>query len=285
MKFLKKIRQHTEIWYLLPGFLGFAMFYIWPFCISLGYSFLDRPVNGTFTGLKNYLELFSNSAYLQGLLNTLRFIGISVPLNMGLALLVAMMAVSFKKYRAIFSLVFLIPLVIPTGSTAFFWKSLFSYDGVLNGFITQMGGQKVNWLDSEWAFYIMILIYTWKNLGYNMILYLDGLSNIPKDYYEAAWVDGAKKHYVFRRITLPLLRPTAVLVLIMSIINSFKIFKEIYMITGNYPHESLYTLQHFMNNMFASLNYPKLTSATALLVAAIALLTQILLRMERKASL
>ncbi|GHU08302.1 hypothetical protein FACS1894151_03980 [Spirochaetia bacterium] len=131
---------------------------------------------------------------------------------------------------------------------------------------------------------MMILIFLWKNCGYNMVLFLSGLGNIPKDYYEAAWLDNASAFQVFRHVTFPCLLPTTVLALIMSIINSFKIFREIYLITGNYPHESIYTLQHFMNNMFASLNYPRLTSAAAVLVAIIAVFTRFLLRLERKVS-
>jgi multiple sugar transport system permease protein len=131
----------------------------------------------------------------------------------------------------------------------------------------------------------MILIFLWKNCGYNMVLFLAGLGNIPQEYYEAAWMDNASSFQVFRHITVPCLLPTAILALIMSIINSFKIFREIYLITGNYPQESIYTLQHFMNNMFASLNYPRLTSATAVLVLIIAFFTQFLLRLERRAAL
>jgi len=148
-----------------------------------------------------------------------------------------------------------------------------------------LGAARVNWLDSFLALPVMIFIFLWKNCGYNMVLFMAGLGNIPKDYYEAAWMDNASSFQAFRHITVPCLLPTAILALIMSIINSFKIFREIYLITGNYPQESIYTLQHFMNNMFASLNYPRLTSATAVLVLIIAFFTQFLLRLERRAAL
>lgn len=270
--------------FLLPGLVGFTVFYIWPFLISLGYSVLDKPVNGSLVGLKNFLDLFQNKAYLKGLGNTLRFIGISVPLNMALSLGIAMLISKMRRHKELFSLLFLVPLVIPSGSMVSFWKALFAYDGALNGLLHSFGIEKINWLDSNLALFVMVLIFIWKNLGYNMVLYLSGLSGIPKDYYEAAWVDGARPWQSFRYITLPHLAPTSVLVLIMSIINSFKVFKEIYLITGSYPHDSIYTLQHFMNNMFTSLNYPKLTTATTVLVVMIALLTQTLLRLERKAT-
>ena len=274
----------TEFFFILPGLLGFAVFFIIPFLISLGYAFMDKPVGGVFVGFSNFLALFQNAAYKKGLTNTLAFIAVSVPLNMGLSLGVALMINQLKRYKELFSLIFLIPLVIPSGSMAFFWRAVFSFDGALNGFIRGLGMERVNWLDSGLAFVVMVFIFIWKNLGYNMIIYLAGLGNIPREYYEAAAVDGARPWQAFRYITLPQLLPTSILVLIMSIINSFKVFKEIYLITGSYPHESIYTLQHFMNNMFTSLNYSRLTTATTVLVVLIALLSQTLLKLERRAS-
>lgn len=285
MKKRYNTKRHNNIGFLflLPGLLGFTAFYIWPFFLSLGYAFTDRAVNGSFYGLKNFSELFGNRAYMTGLRNTLRFIAVSVPLNMAAALGCAMLVRTFKKHRTIFTLIFLVPLVIPSGSMAFFWNSLFAYQGVLNGWLAQLGMAKVRWLDSQLAFAVMVLIFTWKNLGYLMVLYLDGLNRIPPDYYEAARIDGGRPRQIFRWITFPLLYPVSILVMMMSLINSFKVFKEIYMITGGYPHESIYTLQHFMNNMFAALNYPKLTAATVILVVVTAVASQWLLRLERRA--
>ncbi|MCL2093459.1 MAG: sugar ABC transporter permease [Treponema sp.] len=271
--------------FLLPGFSGFLLFFILPFLLSLVYAFLDRPVNGSFVGLQNFINLFQNRAYLLGLKNTLRFIGVSAPLNLALSLALAMLIHRVPGGRQWYTLIFLIPLVIPSGSMVFFWRVLFSFDGALNGALHSLGIPRVPWLDSGIAFPVMVLIFLWKNCGYNMILFLAGLSNIPKDYYEAAWVDNASSFQTFKAVTFPCLLPTTVLTLIMSIINSFKIFREIYLITGSYPQENIYTLQHFMNNMFASLNYPRLTSATSVLVLIIALFTQALLHLERKAEL
>jgi multiple sugar transport system permease protein len=274
-----------EVLFVLPGLLGFLVFFILPFFLSMVYAFLDKPIGGSFVGFANFASLFQNRAYLRGLMNTVRFIGISTPLNLAISLGIAMLVNRIIKNREWFSLIFLIPLVIPSGSMVFFWKTLFSYEGAINGVLNGFGIAKINWLDSNLALPVMIFIFLWKNCGYNMILFLAGLGNIPKDYYEAAWMDNASSFQAFRHITIPCLLPTAILAVIMSIINSFKIFREIYLITGAYPQEGIYTLQHFMNNMFVSLNYPRLTSATAVLVLIIALFTQFLLRLERKATL
>lgn len=274
--------MEPSLLFLLLGLSGLMLFYIWPFLISLMYAFMDKPVNGSFVGLKNFNELIHNKPYLLGLRNTLLFIGISVPFGMVLSLLVAMLIHRVRKHKEIFALVFLIPLVIPSGSMVFFWKALFLKNGYINALLNSIGIEGVNWLETSAAFYVIILIFLWKNLGYNMVLFMAGLHNIPKEYYEAAAVDGANALHAFFRITLPGLTPMTVLVVIMSVINSFKVFKEVYLITGSYPHESIYMLQHFMNNMFTSLNYQKLTTATCILVVITTLLVWFLFQFERK---
>ncbi|MDR0841505.1 MAG: sugar ABC transporter permease [Christensenellaceae bacterium] len=280
---MKNRRIPPGFWFLLPGLLGFLLFYILPFGGSVGYSVMSQPVNGKFVGVQNYLSLLASPAYLRGLWNTVKFMGVSVPLNMALSLGVALL-IRKKRHRELFTLIFLIPLVLPSGSMAFFWRVVFSYNGALNGALQGLGIGKVNWLDSALALPVMVLIFIWKNMGYNMVLFLSGLHSIPMEYYEAAWVDGASPRQALWSITLPNLAATSVLVCIMSVVNSFKVFREIYLLTGNYPHQSIYTLQHFMNNMFASLNYPKLTTATTILVCIIAVLTQGLLWLERRTS-
>lgn len=278
------ITKNYAFIFILPGLIGFIIFFIWPFIVSLGYTVVDKPVNGSFVGIDNFVSLFQNKPYLQGLKNTLIFMLICIPLNMALSLFTALCINKVKRFRELFTLIFLIPLVIPSGSMAFFWKMLFSYNGYLNNFLGSFGIAKVNWIESEYAIFVIVLIFIWKNLGYNMVLFMAGLNGIPKEYYESAKVDGAGAWNIFRKITMPCLWPSFVLVLIMSIINSFKVFKEIYLLTGNYPHESIYTLQHFMNNMFNSLNYTRLATATSVLVLGITILTQVLLRIERRAT-
>ena len=277
-----KVRIDSGILFLLPGLAGVFMFYLWPFLVSLWYAFTDSPVKGSFIGFGNFIDLLHNKPYLLGLKNTLIFIGMSVPLGMILSLIVAIMIRRTGRRKDLFTLVFLIPLVIPSGSMVFFWKALFLSDGYVNGVFAFLGLKEVDWLETQAAMYVVLLIFIWKNLGYNMVLFMAGLHNIPKEYYEAAAVDGSGAALTFFHVTLPGLAPMIVLTAIMSVINSFKVFKEIYLITGNYPHESIYMLQHFMNNMFYSLNYQKLTTATCILVLIITAMAQILFQYERR---
>ena len=270
--------KDKAIYFLLPSIVGFMIFFIFPFVISLGYAFLDKPVGGKFVWFSNFVSLFQNSSYQKALRNTVIFMGICVPLNILCSLGIAVLVNGIKKYKQFFSLVFLIPLVIPSGSMVFFWKMMFANNGFINGLL----GTNIRWLETNWAMVIIVLVFIWKNLGYNIVLIMAGMAGIPKDYYEAAVVDGASRWQAFNLITLPFLVPTFVLTTLMSIINSFKVFKEIYLITGNYPHNSIYMLQHFMNNMFSSLNYARLTTATTVLVLVITLITMGLFKLERR---
>jgi len=275
-------KNHVGLLFILPGFLGFALFYLLPFVVSVGYSFMSRPVGGSFVGFDNYVSLLQSQAYRLGLRNTVLFIGFAVPLNMALSLGLAMIIRHTGQYKPLFVLVFLIPLVIPSGSMVFFWQAIFAKEGIINGILVGLGFERVNWLNSEWARLVLLIMFVWKNLGFNLVLFLAGLSNIPKECYEAAGVDGASRWQTLRRITLPMLMSTTVLVLLMSIINSFKVFREVYLLMGRHPHESVYMLQHFMNSNFFSLNYPRLTTATTLLAIAISATTLGLFAWEKR---
>jgi len=137
-------------------------------------------------------------------------------------------------------------------------------------------------MKTEFARVVVVIVYLWKNIGYNMVLFLAGLQNIPIQYYEAADIDGANNWNKFANITLVYLIPTTFFIFVMSIINSFKVFRETYLISGAYPHDSIYMLQHYMNNMFASLDYQKLTSAAFIMAVFIYILVLLLFKVERK---
>lgn len=269
---------------LMISLAGFCLFYLVPFIVSFFYSVVDNPINGVFCGLQNYKELFENQYFLRGLKNTAMFMAISIPLNMALSLGVALIIHNMKRYPKFFSLIFLIPLAIPSATSAFFWESFFGLHGTLNKFLSMFGIAEIDWFDSKYSMIVMVIIFIWKNIGYNMALFLSGLSSIPEQYYEYADVEGAGTLWKFKHITWVYLTPTTFLVLIMTFVNSFKVFKEIYLITGEYPPEGLYVLQHYMNNMFLSLNYSKLASTVYILTIVIVLFVAFLFRTERKLS-
>ncbi len=262
--------------------LGFSFFYIFPFVFSLIYGLVDNPINMKFVGIKNFIDLFNNQYFMRGLKNTALFMLISIPLNIVISLAIALIINKLVKLRNIFSLVYLAPLVIPSATTAFFWGNMFGYHGVINKFINKFGYVGIDWFQSDYAMIIMIIIFLWKNIGYNTALFISGINSIPDQYYECASTEGANALWRFKTVTIKYLTPTMFLVLIMTFVNSFKVFKEIYILTGEYPSDSLYVLQHYMNNMFLSLNYSKLVSAVYILTAVIVSFVAFVFHMENR---
>jgi multiple sugar transport system permease protein len=284
MKRLWRRELFTAALFLAPSLLGFAVFFFVPFFIGFYYSLMDSPVDGAFVGLNNYSNLLNNDVFRRAAYNTFRFTAISVPLNMLLSMGLANLLNRVVYLKSMLRIGFVAPLVIPVASIVLVWQVIFSLNGSLNAALVSRGFRPEDWLESDKALYVVILVYLWKNIGYNMILFLAGLQNIPADYYEAASIDGAGSFRKWYSITLVYLTPATFFVFIMSIINSFKVFRETYLLAGEYPHESIYMLQHFMNNMFKSLDYQKLTSAAFLMAIVIVVLVFIFFLVERRIS-
>jgi multiple sugar transport system permease protein len=284
MKMQQLVRKQSvvAIGFLAPSIIGFAIFYLIPFAIGVFYSLMDRTIDGSFVGLANYKELLASDSFLKASANTLLFTGISVPVLIVISLLLALLLNQNVYIRKWLRTAYVLPLVVPVASIVMVWQILFDWNGALNGWLNHLGQDRVDWMNSEWARVVISAAYLWKNVGYNIILFLAGLQSIPSDYYETADLEGAGPFRKLTSITLIYLTPTLFFVVLMSIINSFKIFRETYLIAGDYPHDSIYMLQHYMNNMFYSLDVQKLTAAATLMVIAIFVLVLGMMTLERK---
>ncbi|WP_195892733.1 carbohydrate ABC transporter permease [Desnuesiella massiliensis] len=268
--------------FIAPSLIGFSIFYIIPFIIGVYYSFIDNAVNGSFVALKNYKELLSNSSFVKASSNTFIFMAIGIPLIIAISLMIAMALNKNLYFRNILRGAFILPLGVTVSSIIIVWQIFFDWNGVINQWISVFGIERVDWMKSEWGMWVLISIYIWKNIGYNIIIFLAGLQSIPTVYYEAAAIDGAGKFAKFKNITIVYLTPTMFLVVLMSMINAFKIFRETYLMAGDYPYDSIYMIQHYMNNMFTSLDMQKLTAAATLMFIVISLVVLILFFIERR---
>lgn len=277
-----KREEISAVLFIAPSVIGVLIFFIIPFLWMIYYSFFDSPFNGNFVGLRNYTDLISNSSYKQAVTNTIVFTGISVPLIIIISLLISVLLNKNIYFRQQIRTAFIVPLVVPVASIILFFELLFDQRGFMNAVLNRLNALPVDWMNSSWAMFVVILIYVWKNIGYNIILFLAGLQNIPKEYYEAASIDGANAIVQFFKITVVYLMPTTFFVLVISIINSFKVFKEVYLLAGDYPHQSIYMLQHYMNNMFRKLDYHKLVTSAILMALVIYLLLFILYRVQNR---
>lgn len=282
-KLRRRILAESKAWsWLAPSLIGVLIFFIVPFCVIIYYSVLDNPIFANFVGIDNFVKLFSNSAFLRAARNTAIFSVISVPLSVVLALWMAFALNSKIPGKSWLRSCFLCPLMVPIASVVLVWQVIFHYHGTLNQVTELFGLEPVDWLKTTWSYMVLTVMFLWKTLGYNMILFMSAIAGIPQDIIEVAELEGAGRWYTFLHIKLRYLSPTILFVTILSIISSFKMFREVYLLTGDYPFESMYLLQHFMNNTFNSLDYQKLSSAAVLLAVVMVIIIGIMFLVERK---
>ncbi len=265
---------------IIPSLTGVLVFFLIPFGIIIYYSLINNVVTKEFVQLDNYKALMKNTAFITASKNTAFFSAIAVPLAVVIPLGLAVILERNIMGKSIFRTFFLSPLMVPTASVVLVWQVLFHNHGTVNQIIEKFGGNPVDWLSSSHGMFVIILMFLWKNIGYNMILFMSALGGIPKDIIEVAELEGAGRAYQFFHIKLRYLSPTILFVLILSLINSFKIFREVYLLIGDYPFDRLYMLQHFMNNTFNSLDYQKLSAAAVFFSLVMIVIIAVLLISE-----
>lgn len=261
----------TGLLFLLPSLIGVCAFLILPMADTVRRSFLT--VAGEWRGLENYRMLMDNASFRLAVRNTARFLLTAVPLLMVLSLGAALMA---KRAPAFLKSSLLVPLALPVASFALLWRALFDSHGIVNAVLTAMGADAVPFMDSGASFWVLVGSYIWKNIGFDMVLLLAALMNVPNSLYEAAQLDGANRVQQFRYITLPHLFPALFVTTVLSVINAFKVFREAYLVAGNYPHEEMYLLQHLFNNWFLRLDIDKLSTAATLVSLVLMVLILVL---------
>ena len=270
-------RKHAlkGILFIFPSFAGVCVFWLLPYVDVIRRSFFGA-VNGVFVGFMNYQMIFSNQAFLLAGKNTLRFFGICIPLLVVLSLAASVLLNGLgKNQKQLMKTAFLLPMAIPVASVAILWKVLFNGQGILNHFLEMLSLKSIDWLNTKASFWVLVISYIWRNLGYDIVLWLAGLSTIPESLYEAAKVDGAGAWKCFTRITWPNLLPSLFTIVVLSLLNGFKVFREAYLVAGDYPQENMYLLQHLFNNWYRDLAMDKM--AAAAVVTGIAIMVLVLL--------
>ena len=262
---IMKKRKFSSGLFIAPSFLGVLVFFLIPFLVVVFYSTVDNPISNNFVGLKNFQLVMENAAFQTAVENTVRFSVIAVPLAVILSLLLAIVLEAKIPFRSQFRTFFLSPMMVPVASVVLIWQVLFHYNGAVNDVLAVFGVDKIDWFKSEHATIVIVVLFLWKNLGYNMILFMAALASVPKDILEVAKLESATPLQTFFYIKIRYLSSTILFVTIMSLINSFKIFREIYLLTTDYPYDTIYMLQHYMNNKFRNLDYQALSAAAILM--------------------
>ena len=290
MKIKMSPRQKSEnLWgwiFILPTMIGLIILNIYPMIQTVIQSFYktgDFGKGNIFVGLKNYQKVFGDGEIWQALWNTIKYALAEVPISVVLGLLLAVLLNKKMKGRGVFRTIFFLPMVVAPAAIAMVWKWLYNSNF---GLINNIFHIKVNWISNpNIAIFSIAVIGIWSVIGYNMVLFLAGLQSVPRDYYEAASLDGATGWQQLTRITIPLISPTIFFVVVTRVIGAMQVFDLIYMLIDlNNPAwkktETLVSL--FYKYSFEQSKKGYGAVVVVLLLAVIMLLTVIQLNGQKK---
>jgi multiple sugar transport system permease protein len=237
---MPKFRALEPYLYLSPALLLFGVFTFAPLIFAFYLALTDWDLiasNYDFVWFDNFIRLATDHRFIRAVKNTIYFSGVTVPVQMALALTIAVLLNARIRLRSLFRAIYFTPVLVPVTVAAIIWLFIFSPSfGIMNYLLEQIGLPGPAWFsDAKWAMPAIMILAVWQNFGYHTIIFLAGLQSIPQDLVEAAHIDGASKWQAFWRITFPLLAPTTFLVLVISVIGSFQVYQTVVLTTGGSP--------------------------------------------------
>ncbi len=249
---MKRKEKITTFVFILPWLVSFCIFVLYPIVFSICVSMTDYSGltwDMRFVGFSNYARAFKDRVFLKALSNTFLFVLITVPATTVISLFLAVLLTSGIKFKRLFQAGYFLPSVISMVVISMIWLYIYSATGPLNTLLRSLGFDVParSWLASErTALGSIMVMDVWSAVGYYTVLFVAGLQSLPLQLYEAAKIDGATKWQIFKRITLPLLKPTILFVVSINSIRSFQIFTEIFTLTGGGPANSTQTIVHYL---------------------------------------
>ena len=273
-KSLHSILRNRHWLYFTMSFTGVMVFVLLPFARTI-YQSLYCNATKQFVGMTNYRMVLQNDAFVLAMKNTGRLLIFGIPLLLLLSFLLALL-ITQKVQKERIKTIYLIPMAIPTAAVVLAWKIFFYKKGMLNQLLGLFGIMPVDWLNSNASFWVLVFSYIWKNLGYTLVLWLAGLDSIPESRIEAAKCDGADSGELLRYIILPSLKPFFYTITILSLLNSFRIYREAYLVAGAYPQQNMYLFQHLLHNWFAGLEVDKISASAVFLTTIFGVFVMVL---------
>lgn len=253
---MKSHNLKIVFFFLAPSIGAIFIFFFIPVVAAFIISFTDFDIYTLgdfstlrFIGLDNYSKLLNDELFWTALKNTFYFVVVAGPLSIAVSLSAALLLNSkLAKFKSLFRLAYFLPVVTTLVAVAIVWRFIYHPNfGILNFFLGLVGINPIDWLgDPFWAMPSIILLAVWKNFGYNMIIFIAGLQNIPEELYEAADIEGANVFQKFRHITLPMLAPTTLFVSIITMIGYFQLFAEPYVMTQGGPLNKTLSIVQYM---------------------------------------
>lgn len=273
--------------FVAPLIIGLIVFTYGPVIASFALSFTKGDYISTpkWIGLDNYSSLLDDKLFWQSLRNTLYYVVGVVPAGMALSLLLALAMNQKLRGIVFFRTLFFLPTISSSVAISLMWLWIYNPEfGALNFLLDQIGVKGPAWLSSpEWAMPAVMIMATWRGLGYNMLIYLAGLQGVPEVYYEAAEIDGAGPWAKFWNITVPLLSPTTFMLLILGLIGAFQVFEYTYVMTQGGPvYATLTLVLHVYNNAFRNFQMGYASALAYVLFFILLGLTALQFRLQRR---
>lgn len=260
--------------FLLPSVVGICLFYVFPYQKLVHYSLIKGLTDKKISGIENYQSLLKNTAFCIAVKNTAEIMALGVISMVPFSLYLANKINSMGKKNCLMCM--LSPIVVPAACTAMVWRILFGSSGTLNQLLLLIGVGKVSWMDDIYGKIVIVILYIWKYTGYHTVIFLGALASVPKEYIETARLEGASERIIFLKIKTRCISPAIVFVTILAMMNVLKIFREIYLLTGDYPSKSMYLLPYFFNNMLRKVNYQMMSAAAILFSIAMIIIIGIM---------
>ncbi len=274
-----RVKNRHLLTFLAPSVIGLLLFYIVPFALGMKFCFFKA---GAFQGMSGIMNTLKNEMFLLGTFNTLIIALLSIPFLVVSSFIMAVLVYNLKgRFKWIKNILFM-PYVIPSAAAVLFFSMLYDFSGPLNSLLSFFNIDQMPWLFSELMRVPVMSLYIWRNVGFNMIIFLAELNNIPKEVLDAAEVDGANWTQKSFRIIMPMMAPVTLFITILSFIQSQNVFKEAWILGGSYPDRSIYTIQHFILNQFNSMNYTAVSTSSYLFAIVVYLLILLLFKLQKR---
>jgi lactose/L-arabinose transport system permease protein len=272
--------------FIAPFFVLFAVFVLYPVLYSLALSFSEWSAGSmTFVGLDNYRRLFTDGLFLKSLFNTALILFVQVPIMISLATVIAAVVDSdLLRHKTFFRLAFFLPVMVDLVTYSVIFSVIFSERyGIVNQALAAIGLGPVEWRsDAVWARVLIVVALTWRWTGYNSVIILSGLQNIPRELHDAASVDGAGRLTRFLRITVPLLRPVILFCAVLSTIGTLQLFTEPYILTSGGPDNATLTGFYYLyETAFGSFDFGLAAAGTYVIATIIAVMSYAQIRLTR----
>lgn len=255
------MKKRSDVLFLLPCLLGIVIFWIIPFVKSFYYAWINNAFSKEYVGLQNIKNVVNNVYFRLAMKNTLCFTILSVLLIMLLSIILSLLIARYAMRLTIIRSAFFLPVFLPSATVVMLW----------NAYMSQIP-----------PFCSLLILYLWKYMGLNIVILLTGIAAIPKEMIDAAKIDGAGNICQDIYLVLPNISPTIFFAVILSIVNSFKIYKESYLLYGSYPNDSVYMMQNYLDNHFFKLNYQNISSAAIIFAVVIYLIIGIVYLLEER---